>query len=980
MAKRLKLITIITPGTNHMKNFKRSIAALAVATTLGMSASAYAGNNDGVLKGLVLDSTNSVLSGATVTIKNPKTGFKRTVTADSEGNYRFPSLPIGTYTVTTMKNGYTSEVVENVRVQIGETNVTSTMFADGVERITVSGNSISMVDTSSSGSEMNIGAVELSRIPVARNSTDVALLAPGTTRGDDRFGNLASFGGASVAENAYFINGLNVTNFRNGLGGSTVPFEFYKEFQVKSGGYSAEFGRSTGGVINAVTKSGSNEWEYGANLYYTPDIGDKSQNSLDPREGRSPLAWNSENLYNKLDANIYLSGPIIEDKLFFYVLYNPRNIESEYVSTATDSFYSDSQDDAFWGTKIDWNITDDHILELTAFSDERTTTSEFAAYDYDTGDKGEYGDPALSNRGGSNVSLKYTGYITDDFTISALWGKNEADLTDSSPSDLTCPLIIDVRTNGTASGCWSNSVPAAGNDSREAFRLDGEYVLDDHTIRFGLDYETNTSIDSSFYSGHIYYRYITVDAGEDYEGTSFPNGADVVRIREYETGGEFETLSNAIYIEDTWSITDDITASIGLRSESFNNKNAEGESFIKVDNQIAPRLGIAWDINGDGESKVYANWGRYHLPIAANTNIRMAGAELFTEDYYVLDGLNADDTPIYDPASLFSDNVYSDGTVPDVAEVLDSSIEPMYQDEFILGYQFMLNDEWALGIKGTYRDLASIIDDVTIDKAIIANDWEYHGNTYVLTNPGTDITTWYDTDGDGEIEQVSIDASDLGYPEPERTYTSVELSFDRAWDDVWSISGSYVWSESKGNAEGYVKSDNGQDDAGLTTDWDFPQLMDGANGLLPNDRTHTFKVYGSYQLTEELRLGANFTMQSGRPKNKFGYSYPSEYDLWEEVGYGNTYYQADGEFNSRGSQGRLDSTYQIDLNATYEMEISGADVSFAVDVFNVLNSDTVTRIDEIGESSMNGSASPTYGLPLEYQSPRSVQFSASVRF
>lgn len=965
-----------------MFKLNKSLAAIAVTAALGMSSAALAGNNDGVLKGLVVDSNAQVIAGATITIKNPKTGFTRTVVADSEGKYRFPALPVGEYVLTTSKDGFSTETVESVSVRIGETNVTNQMFASGVERISVTGSVISVIDTTSSESALNIGAVELARIPVARNSTDVALLAPGTARGDNRFGNLASFGGASVAENAYFVNGLNVTNFRNGLGGSTIPFEFYKEFQVKTGGYSAEFGRSTGGVINGVTKSGTNEWEYGANVYFTPDaFRELAPNVADPREGRTqPIIYSNEDKTDRFDANIYLSGPIIEDKLFFYVLYNPRNLEQEYVSG--DDFYKTKQDDAFWGTKIDWNVTDDHILELTAFSDKRTTVSNFVGYDFETAAiaAGEgFSDDALGERGGKNISVKYTGYITDDFTLSALWGKNEADLTDSSPNDLTCPLIIDVRTNPTASGCWANSVPSSGKDTREAFRVDGEYVLGDHSIRAGFDYETNTSIAETFYSGHIYYRYITVDAGETYRGRAFPDGGEVNRIRVYESGGEFETVSNAFYIEDTWTVTDNITASLGLRSESFDNKNAEGESFIKVDNQIAPRLGVAWDVNGDGESKLFANYGRYHLPIAANTNIRMAGAELFTEDYYILDGLNADDTPIYSESSLFDSQVYSDGTVPDVKEVLDESIEPMYQDEFILGYQFMLNDEWGMSVKGTYRDLASVIDDVTIDKAVIANDWYYDHNIYVLTNPGTDITTYVQKTEDGPLEKVTLSAEDLGYPEPKRTYKAVEVSLDRAWDDVWSLSASYVWSQSKGNAEGYVKSDNGQDDAGLTTDWDFPELMDGAYGYLPNDRTHALKVYGAYQVTEEIRLGANFTAASGRPINKFGYSYPSSAE-WADIGYGETYYQANGEFNSRGSQGRTDATYQLDLNATYETTVGEADVTLAVDIFNVFNADTATRVIEQGETSLNGSPDARYGTPISFQTPRSVQFSASVRF
>jgi hypothetical protein len=963
-----------------MLNMKKSVTAIAVALSLGVSAPVFAGNNDGALKGVVKSTDMQSIAGAQVTIKSTDTGLTRTVAVDQDGSYRFPSLPVGTYTVTFTKDGFQSEEVE-IAVRIGETSVDVPLTPVGIERIEVTGSSVAMIDTSSAESALNIGAVELSRLPIPRTSTDVALLAPGTTRGSSDFGNLASFGGASVAENAYYVNGLNVTDFRNGLGGSTIPFEFYKEFQVKTGGYSAEFGRSTGGVVNAVTKSGSNEWKFAANVFYEPrDLRDTSPNILN-YDG-SMQVWNADDETNRLEGNISLSGPIIEDTLFFYVLYNPRDIQADYASGGGTNWYEEESDDAFWGGKIDWNITDSHLLEFTGFSDERTTTRVRSTYDYLTGETGTPGDPTLIERGGDNWSVKYTGFITDDFTLSALYGKNKGNQTTSSGAADACPYISDRRgPTSIALGCWASSTVSAGSDEREAFRIDGEYYLGDHLIRFGYDDETNTSLDQTSYSGgNVYIYYNSETSGGVIDGVEYPDPTtDVLRHQIYNTGGEFEVSSTAFYIEDIWNITDSLTATIGLRNESFENLNAEGETFIKIDDQLAPRLGLSWDVFGDGESKLYANYGQYYLPVAANTNIRMAGAELYTVNYYVLEGLNADSTPIYDPSAPQSSHMYSDGTVPDVSEVLDTSIEPMYQDEYILGYQFMLNDEWSMDVKAIYRDLAAVIDDVTIDAAIIANGWNYDGsNVYVLTNPGTDINTMYDTDGDGTLEAVTLAAEDLNYPEPKRKYTSLQVSFERAWDDVWMLKGSYVWSHSYGNAEGYVKSDNGQDDAGLTTDWDFPQLMDGANGNLPNDRRHTFKAFGAYSVTENLRLGANLLVQSGAPRNAFGASYPSD-DLWTEIGYGQTYYQADGTYLPRGSFGRTPWTVQLDLSAQYETVIKEADVTFSVDIFNVFEAATVLRYDEDAEEGF-GQLNPSFGLPVSYQTPRYVRFSASVRY
>ena len=158
---------------------------------------------------------------------------------------------------------------------------------------------------------------------------------------------------------------LNVTNFRNGLGGSSVPFEFYDQFQIKTGGYGAEFGRSVGGVINAVTKRGSNEWEYGVVTY--------SETSL--AQGNSPntiLAdgelydFNAENEQTSFVTDIYLSGPIIKDHLFFYVLYEPGEEDSNFNSLGSPGTYNEQNiDDDFYGGNLTWNITDNHSLSVT---------------------------------------------------------------------------------------------------------------------------------------------------------------------------------------------------------------------------------------------------------------------------------------------------------------------------------------------------------------------------------------------------------------------------------------------------------------------------------------------------------------------------------------------------------------------------------------------------------------------------------------
>ena len=981
-----------------MFKLNKSLAAIAVTAALGMSSAAFASNTDGVLKGIVVDGNSTVVSGATVTIKNAETGFTRTVVADADGSYRFPALPIGNYTITTKKAGYDAETVENIRVRIGETSVKNTMFATGVERIAVTGRVISMVDVSSSESALNIDSVELERVPVPRDVTSVALLAPGTTRGDSRFGG-ASFGGSSVAENSTYINGLNVTNFRNGLGFSNVPYEFYDQFQVKTGGYSAEFGRSTGGVINAVVKSGTNEFKAGGSVYFQPEGLRETSPSVLANDGKY-ITYRDDDTRSSVNANIWASGAIIEDTLFYYAIYNPKDIQSE-----TDRYksegdrFEDSRDDAFWGAKIDWNVSDNHRLEFLAFSDESTTESD--AYTKQ-GESEVYNSTAFDNTGGSNWSAKYIGYLTDDLTVSVLYGENEQDRTSSSTTGATCELILDYRfydgargdvpINQVNTGCatTSNYFVEEGKDTREAFRIDFEWLLgDDHTLRFGMDNETNSSYSQQAYSGPNG-AYWLVYNGDDIAGA--PAGEDVIRDRVRTVEGTFETEATAFYIEDTWLINDNLTAKIGLRNEVFDNKNGSGNTFVKIDDMIAPRLGLSWDINGDGESKVFVNWGRYFLPVASNTNIRLSGNESDYRNYYVLEGWDQKDFNgnTYWSAvvgSPFRTDELADGSEPDTRSIVDADLDPMFQDEFILGYEAMINDDWSYGVKYTNRVMDGAIDDMIIDHAYDCGA-DYHPNQYVLGNPGEDMTVFGDSDCDGTPDAyMTFSAEDLVYDKAERKYDSIDLSVAKAWDGDWSLRATYTWSRSRGNAEGLVKSDNGQTDAGLTTDWDFPELMDGAEGYLPNDRRHNFKVYGTVAITEELTAGFNFNLESGRPQSAFGLGHPNV----GEVDYGSTYYlttntgtQEDPvyeySFVPRGSMGRLPWQARLDLNLMYKTQISGFDTTFKVDVFNALNADSYTRVNEDAESTFATVNDRTFGRPVAFQTPRYVQFSASVRF
>jgi outer membrane receptor for ferrienterochelin and colicin len=978
-----------------MKSFQflkaTSLGAVLTAAIMIFAAPVHAQNVEGYIFGKVQTSTG-VGTAATVTARSVDTGRSKTEATQADGTFRFSSLPTGNYEVSASATGYEGSA-QRVIVNVGEGSGVTLFLAaadESIEEIVTTAKAIDTFNMTQSETTTVITTVDLDRLPIPRDPNAVALMAPGAVYGDSAFGTvttrssygsnfgLASFGGASVGENTYFINGMNVTNFRNGLGGSTVPFEFFDQFQIKTGGYSAEFGRSTGGVVNAVTKRGTNDWQFKVGAYYEPDsFRGNPPNVADPSNPGEFDSVFANDERDTLEGFVSAGGPIIKDKLFVYGIYQLRDIQVDNYTGGGQLFQEDDSD-PFWGAKIDWYINDNHSIELTGFSDEKEQVRTTFEWDEATDVVGDNLGQTLIKRGGSNYIFRYTGDLTENFTVSAMYGESEYDLTTAGPADSTCPAAYDSRGGGlTYLGCWTNLLPSSGNDSREIVRLDFEWELGDHLLRFGFDNEENTSVDQSNYSAGEYFRYFDAIPGDTLNnGGIVPDGVtEIIRYRRFFGGGDFLVKQEAMYIEDEWQVTDNINLRLGLRSETFDNRNAAGETFIKVDDQIAPRIGLVWDITGDGTSRLIANYGRYHLPIASNTNVRLSGAEDFTEAWHVLDSPIAADGSTTLGAEIGTANIYGDGTTPDVRTTIDTGIKPMYQDEFILGYERELWDGYTGGITYTYRDLGRGIEDITIDEALNLPG-EFH---YILANPGSGVHTWYDANHDGTLspdEEFTFTAEELGYPDVKRSYSAVTLNFEREFDGEYYWKAQYTWSHSYGNYEGMVRSDNGQDDAGITTLYDFAGLLEGANGNLPNDRPHSLKLWGVWEFREGWQLNGAASYRSGRPKNAFGI-HPT--DSFAAL-YGAESFFNQGEFVPRGSLGRTSSVSRVDVGLKYETELlGGANTVFRLDVFNLFDFDTATEIDEVADEE-SGVAAATFGLPTNFQRPRTVRFGVTVDF
>jgi hypothetical protein len=362
--------------------------------TICFQSIAFAQGTTGTLRGQVVDELGSAVAGQTITISNPLTGQIRKVATGQSGRFQAQLVP-GDYVLQSSGSGYTSIRVERVYVAVGGTvELTIPVAESAIDEIVVFGNAAPLMRTAVGENSTHFTLEEIEQLPVPRNIESVALLAPGTVPGIEAFSwgdwkTLVSFGGASVAENAYFIDGMNVSQVRAGLGGSSVPFEFYDQFQIKTGGYSAEFGRSTGGVINAVTRRGSNDFEFGVVSYFNPEwLHGTSPDTY--RHGGALYDLNNIDRGKSWTVDMYAGGPIIKDRLFFFVLYEPQDFEATYMDRGdTDSLTKKRIADDFWGGNVTWNVNDNHSLSFTAFTDERDIARQLYAYEADNKSVGE---------------------------------------------------------------------------------------------------------------------------------------------------------------------------------------------------------------------------------------------------------------------------------------------------------------------------------------------------------------------------------------------------------------------------------------------------------------------------------------------------------------------------------------------------------------------------------------------------------------
>ena len=569
---------------------KRTTLASALAATL-FTFTAHAQSTVGDIYG-------SADASQAIEIQNLGTGARRTVTVGEDGRYRATSLPIGSYRVNVQQDGRTvaSRDINVVAGQSAQVNFVvpagTQADAQALDTVTVSANTLAAIDVASVESRTSFTADQLNSLPVPRNVVDVAALTPGTVKGDDTFGNLPSFGGASVAENSYYVNGFNVTNLYNNLSFSEVPFQAIQQLDVQTGGYGAQYGFSTGGVTSVITKRGTNEWKGGASWVYTPAWGREQAPTTHTKDGNLYRTYQQDS-DNQNVYSAWLGGALVKDKLFFYGIFQAdRQTQTTYpIATSTAAAQRNTNTSPFHLIKMDWNIDDSNVLEWTSMNNTKHMTNRYFGSSIDADGKpstNDYLGRRQRKTGGSTNIFKYTGYLTDDLTLSAQWGKMKSKNSSeyiSADGTVTrydgnidgansgCPYIIDRRSstlagaNAPIRSCYLSSQIDRfdGEDQRTAYRVDLDWQVGDHSLSGGYSREKWASEAGQSYAGGALYYYRTNAAGEDY-----------VTHYNFRTGGSVAVDQKSWYLQDNWQVTDTFLAYIGVRNDSFDNKNGAG--------------------------------------------------------------------------------------------------------------------------------------------------------------------------------------------------------------------------------------------------------------------------------------------------------------------------------------------------------------------------------------------------------------------
>ncbi len=995
-----------------------------IALTLMFSGALMAQEQAGEFVGTVLLEDGSAVPGVTITVKGTNLVGTRTSVSDENGKYRFPALPGGTYTITFTLEGFKQVVRKGVVLSVGQTlKIDGVMQAGAIqEEVLVEGAS-PLVDVRKSSIATNMTKETISKLPKGRNFTGVITTQAGVNYEAGETASGISFDGASASENTFFVDGMNTTTAESGTSGQRVDYDSVEEVQVKSSGYAAEYGGSMGGVISVITKSGGNEFHGDLTVYYAPmalNGNPRKVLMLDPKDVHKAM-YDTEQKKDSgysLEPGISVGGYIIKDRLWFFTSFIPEFANYDREGRFNDAPEHDGE--VFnqktrrlkGSAKITAAITNNlrlslsgsvnHVKREGSLPSRLGTTSYSSTTNYD---KWAYTWPGITLAGsldysiGNNAFLNVSGgyYRTNGFYSGSEPPPTTRILFQNSNSHLDIPdnLKEDAWYQNIS---WDQLNSNIKNISKR-ISLKGDFTYyfnagGEHVAKAGLSW-SQVSLDKHSGVAANYWRFYWKN-GDLYDSYNVPGGDTVpvdygyVRSYIYAEKGKLDTNRWAFYLQDSWTIGSKLTLNYGIRFEkedmpSFDKSHPEAAFKFDFFDKIAPRIGFAYDINGDGKNKLFGSFGLYYdvmkLAMAVGS---FGGAQYYTAWYNIKD---PDWTKYLNESSVIwtgSDAPILGGELMSLQnhrqpsfDLVQPNMKPYSKMELSLGYQRMLKEDLSLTVRFLHNRILNAIEDIGV--RIGADEF------YFIGNPGSD---WIN----GKYAESDYIPDGRKCPDPKREYYSLQFTLDKKFSNNWLGGVSLTLSRLWGNFSGLASTDEaGRQDPNVARYFDawfahYDSQLKEATGLLPTDRPLDLKVYGAYTFDFGLTIGVNAYGKMGTPVSRS-----------VSVNHQDGFYP-----DGRHTDGRTPFLWQIDLYAEYALQIGDKmHLNLNVNVTNLTNNDiarskynvlTNEEVNLTNEEIMAGydinqlieangyAKDPRYLMESFFQPPISVRFGAKLSF
>lgn len=977
------------PGPAHERKrkgrdrvFLRRLALVTLAV-LAAALPAAAQEQRGAVEGVVSDGQGAVVPGVTVEAR-AEGGGVFTATSDAAGVYRFPGLAPGSYTVTAKLSGFRETKVGGVRVVLGQTVKVPLTLQLGELTETVEVTAEAVVDTTATTRSTNIREEFVDFMPKGRDFTSLATQASGAYI-DRRTGGL-SLDGGTVAENKYIVDGIETNDPQKGQNSMSVVTDFIEEVQVKSSGYQAEYAGAVGGVVNVVTKSGTNEFRGSVYGYFQNDalgfFRDPAYGALNQRtsniqytDGRRSLRLTpgtSSNQadyvtfpkddFRRLEPGFAIGGPILRDRLWFFASYNPQFQTTERtapLSNGTSITREEKRTTQFATANLAANLGQSTRARLAWNTNQLTiegllpnpdaTTSPSTLLDVDN----VYPNWSLSGNVDYTASNRLYfglrgGYYSQDHYDRGRPTETYVQFLNGNVGQPGVPAEFQHPSGYQSSG--SNRSVAKDFFGRLSLQASATWfasLLGNHELKAGVQFDRLHNVVQDVEAAHR----IQVAWGEAWDpsdpSTRGTYGWYVIRSNSlkypdlgFGTTGDVTASNLGLFVQDSWTIGRKLTLNLGLRTERERIPIYDTENPAPVDNivdfgfgdKLAPRLGAAYDVKGDGTWKVFGSFGIFYDITKLEMPRGSSGGDKWLDYYYTLDtadflSLDSAGCPPACSGRLLSGPF---NRRPVSWDTLDFDMKAYNVVEWTGGIEHALGRKASVSARYVHKHIRNAVDDVGFLGVLDSVRRDASGNLVFDTCTGTACDEIYFTGNVGQGMTATVPTANgtwLPFPLAERSYNGLELVFEKRMADRWALRASYLWSRLYGNYTGLTQGDEqGRLSPNVGRNFDnilmaYEQDGEPEKGPLPSDRTHQLKAQAIYSFGFGLNVGLNAFLSSGTPVGRITTLDPL--------------LQVPVYYVGRDSDGRTPMFKQVDLNLTHRFEL-GKKTALEV-MANVLN-------------------------------------------